>query len=265
MTHLGVLVDVIGIENRQITQQLEHPQPVNGRNFQQSVVHHRARARVHAAAMIAAVADGDVRDKEGFRQGVAVQRQPHFASAVTHELDQRRIEKRCLAVQRAQEVFGADGNLYVADNLLDEVQRFNGTTGAFIDTFVSGTGIASPDIGLIFGPDGNLYVSNLIPGEVTRFNGTTGVFIDVFAETNDSTNGPEGMAFGPDGNLYVATTLVGVERFNGTTGAFIDTFISGLDGNDVVFANFVPEPATSLLLVIGSLAVWSSCRLRLGS
>jgi hypothetical protein len=51
--------------------------------------------------------------------------------------------------------------------------------------------------------------------------------------------------------LYVATTVVGVERFNGTTGAFIDTFVSGLDGNDVVFATIVPEPTTVWLLLLG--------------
>ena len=38
-------------------------------------------------------------------------------------------------------VFGPDGNLYVGSTSNNNVLRFNGTTGAFIDTFVpSGSG-----------------------------------------------------------------------------------------------------------------------------
>ncbi|MEG7521656.1 MAG: hypothetical protein M3H12_00930 [Chromatiales bacterium] len=36
--------------------------------------------------------------------------------------------------------FGPDGNLYVSDASLDAVQRFDGTTGAFIDFFVGSSG-----------------------------------------------------------------------------------------------------------------------------
>jgi len=37
--------------------------------------------------------------------------------------------------------FGPDGNLYVVSNFNNEALRYNGTTGAFIDTFVaSGSG-----------------------------------------------------------------------------------------------------------------------------
>jgi len=34
-------------------------------------------------------------------------------------------------------VFGSDGNLYVASFFTDNVQRFDGTTGTFIDAFVT--------------------------------------------------------------------------------------------------------------------------------
>src|SRR5262245_160486 len=50
--------------------------------------------------------------------------------------------------------FGPDGNLYVAGNQSYSVERFNGTTGQFIDHFVpSGSGGLDEPIGLAFGPD----------------------------------------------------------------------------------------------------------------
>ncbi len=76
-------------------------------------------------------------------------------------------------------VFGPDGNLYVTSAVTDNVLRYNGTTGAFIDTFASG-GLNGP-LGLVFGPDGNLYVSSRYTNNVLRYNGTTGAFIDTFA------------------------------------------------------------------------------------
>ena len=60
--------------------------------------------------------------------------------------------------------FGPDGNLYVGsggDGTNSSVLRFNGTTGAFIDTFVSaGSGGLNRTFGFVFGADGNLYVAS---------------------------------------------------------------------------------------------------------
>ena len=56
------------------------------------------------------------------------------------------------------------------------VTRYNGVTGAFIDTFAN-TNLSGPD-GLAFGPDGNLYVSNYGNGTVVRFKGSTGAYLD---------------------------------------------------------------------------------------
>jgi outer membrane protein assembly factor BamB len=77
-------------------------------------------------------------------------------------------------------VFGADGNLYVADFLHDAIYRFDGTTGAFIDVFASGGGLKAP-WGLAFGADKNLYVASEGNSAVLRFDGKTGQFIDTFA------------------------------------------------------------------------------------
>ncbi len=66
--------------------------------------------------------------------------------------------------------------------------RYDGSTGAFIDEFISppnNGGLGSPT-GLIFGPDGNLYVSSIDTRQILRYNGATGAFIDAFASVGDS-------------------------------------------------------------------------------
>lgn len=93
--------------------------------------------------------------------------------------------------------FGADGNLYVNSFSNDEIIRYNGETGAFVDVFVSeeAMGLDAPE-GLIFGPDGNLYVSSSSGDEVLRYNGETGDFIDAFVTAESGgLDGPTGISF----------------------------------------------------------------------
>jgi len=67
--------------------------------------------------------------------------------------------------------------LYLNSQNTDEVLRYNGTTGAFMNAFVSmGDGGLNRPTGLVFGPDGNLYVSSDPTNEVLRYNSTTGAF-----------------------------------------------------------------------------------------
>jgi DNA-binding beta-propeller fold protein YncE len=135
-------------------------------------------------------------------------------------------------------VFGPDGNLYVSSNQTNQVQRYDGTTGAFIDVFVPGpVGVAI--IGdLLFAPDGTLWiVSRNAAGEaVNRYNPTTGAFIDAFAAGGPMMTMDRKRAIpAPDGNVYVTSRGSDeVFRYNGQTGAFIDVFVSagsgGIDG-----------------------------------
>jgi WD40 repeat protein len=164
---------------------------------------------------------------------------------------------------------GPDGNLYVADGS-GAIYKFNGTTGAFIGTFVTaGSGGLNNARGVVFGPDGNLYVTDFsgTGNEVLRFNGTTGAFIGAFGSATGACSGlsfARGITFGPDGNLFVSSFGSGdVFEFNGSTGACVTDFVpngtGGLGGPTfLVFGEggtttTVPEPP-SIALVATALA-----------
>ena len=92
-------------------------------------------------------------------------------------------------------------------NTTGSILRYS-SSGAFIDTFATGSGLKRP-YGNAFGPDGNLYVASFRSDEILRYNGNTGAFIDVFAKGNGSSagllNGPNDLVFAPNGMLYVTT------------------------------------------------------------
>jgi hypothetical protein len=93
--------------------------------------------------------------------------------------------------------YGNDGNLYIASIGSNRLERFNGTTGAFIDAFVPSTMLPRA---ISFGDDGNLYVlRGTIGAQVDRFNGTTGAFINTFLPP-DAVNYPTAtyLRFAPD-------------------------------------------------------------------
>lgn len=111
-----------------------------------------------------------------------------------------------------------------------QILRFNGTTGDFMDVFNSGgPPLDSAFAGLVFGPDGHFYASRYHVDTIERYNGTTGVFIDTFVPAGSGgLTTPDYLTFGPDGNLYVASLGTGdILRYDGTTGAFIDVFTFG--------------------------------------
>jgi sugar lactone lactonase YvrE len=118
---------------------------------------------------------------------------------------------------------GRDGDVYVTDNALNRVVRYDGRSGVFKGVFAT---VFSP-WDLAFGPDGDLYVASSTNGNVLRYDGTTGASKGIFASSGSVTT-VHGVAFGPDGNLFVsASTNDPIFRFNGTTGAFMGAFTSG--------------------------------------
>ncbi|MEQ1848790.1 MAG: hypothetical protein ABL983_24830, partial [Nitrospira sp.] len=123
--------------------------------------------------------------------------------------------------------------LYVTSYDTDQVLRYNGTTGAFIDVFV--TGILDGPTGLTFGADGHLYVGDWFGGKVYKFDGVSGAQIGAGAfATLPSGFGVASIEFGPDGHLYVGDGQVNdLLKFNGTTGAFMSTIDASITPYDI--------------------------------
>ena len=100
--------------------------------------------------------------------------------------------------------------LYVVNSDTSEVLRYDGTTGAFIDAFVTpGSGGLLNVNGMVFGPNGNLDVSNVLdPGEgnMLLFDGGTGDFITVLVPDGvGGLSNPQDLVFFPSGPVLVPT------------------------------------------------------------
>jgi hypothetical protein len=156
-----------------------------------------------------------------------------------------------------------DQNLYVPSGhfrgpgQIKAVMRYDGTSGAFVDEFVS-RGQMDMTHAAMFGPDGNLYVgvkdgghngAHDSGGRIARFNGTTGAFIDNFVPPlSGGLLHPLAHVFGPDGSggldLYV-TDEDGhdVKRYDGVTGAFKGVFVASGSGliSDPLGLTFGPD------------------------
>jgi uncharacterized delta-60 repeat protein len=136
----------------------------------------------------------------------------------------------------ADVIVGPNGDIYATGYQSGNVVRFDGTTGAFVEEFVTTT----QPVSIAFGPDGNLYVASDL-GHVKRFDGTTGDYIDDFLTLGFT---PEEMTFGDDGNLYVGQYNPGrIYRFDGITGApidggaaFIDPELTGPTTDDINYS-----------------------------
>ncbi len=126
-----------------------------------------------------------------------------------------------------------DGNYYVASSASNEILRYNGLTGAFIDTFVTAGdgGLTQPE-GIALGPDGDgdgfpeLFVASRLTDQILRYDGATGAFLDVFAASPMPWQ-PAGIAFGPDASgdgspeLYVSGYLWdNVIELDGVSGGY---------------------------------------------
>jgi WD40 repeat protein len=134
-------------------------------------------------------------------------------------------------------IFGADGNLYVSNGNSNNILRFNGATGEFIDALVTvGDELLEPR-GLLFGPDGALYVSSSGTNSILRFDITTGAFLGTFVTSDPQSNGglahPTGLEFGPDGNgdgigdLYVNSfDTNSILLYDGVSGVFISALVA---------------------------------------
>lgn len=125
---------------------------------------------------------------------------------------------------------GADGHIYVADELNNRIARFNGSTYTYMDSFVTpGSGGLNAPCGLTFDTTGNLLVGSFNGDSVLKYNGTTGASMGTLVAPNSGgLNGPDsGTKIGPDGMLYVPSFWNNqVLRYNATSGAFLGAFVT---------------------------------------
>jgi sugar lactone lactonase YvrE len=157
--------------------------------------------------------------------------------------------------------FGPDGNLYVGVTAgvgPNTIRRYDGTTGAFMDTFVPA--------GLINGPrdivfrDGYLYIGNEYTDEVLRFSATTGAFDEAFVTAGSGgIDAPHGLTFGPDANndgipeLYVTGRNSNtVTRYDGVTGLPVGTFVTAGSGGLTTPEGLTFDPSQTYLYVASS-------------
>lgn len=151
-------------------------------------------------------------------------------------------------------VFGPDGKLYVSSFLTDQILRYDGTTGQFIDVFARGNqqpgGLNGPN-GLIFGPDGFLYVTTQgsvarngeadfsagLPSQVLRYDIKTGES-RVFASPEAAPNGNGfvsllGLAFNSnDGLLYVSDFANDIRKYNVQSGELLGVISTNYTGTN---------------------------------
>lgn len=157
--------------------------------------------------------------------------------------------------------FGPDGNLYVSSFRTNEILRFDGKTGAFLDVFASDNnnglgrtnGLNGPN-GLLFGPDGSLYVTTqgsannaagdlvfpfasqvlrYTPAQVLGQQPTTtpSVFIDQPALLPDTEFiSLLGLTFAPDfSSLYVSDFAGGIRQYD-LAGNLLDVLSTNYTG-----------------------------------
>jgi len=135
-------------------------------------------------------------------------------------------------------VFGPNGNMYVEcedENAANYfICKFDGKTGAFIETFTPVLSSTDCVDTYRFGPDGRMYLLDFCNSTIERYDGTTGAFIDTFIDgTNDGLGTLSGFAFNDIGELFVSRLdtfanpdLYKVSKHDQTTGSELGNLIT---------------------------------------
>jgi DNA-binding beta-propeller fold protein YncE len=149
---------------------------------------------------------------------------------------------------------GPDGNIYTSIGTgpgYNTIQRYNGTTGAFMGTFATGPINGVRDI--VF-HNGSMYVASEGTNQILQYNATTGAYVGVFvAAGSGGISGPYGMTFGPDGNLYVTgRESNNVVEYDGNTGAYIRTLVAAGSGGLNLPEGLTFDPSGQYLYVASS-------------
>jgi len=121
-------------------------------------------------------------------------------------------------------------DLLVTSRNTDSVLRYDGTTGQFLDEFISsGSGGLNAPGGIALGLDGYLYVASYNIGKayIKRYSVTSGDYVDDFIAPQPHFPYMS-VRFGPDDNLYTSSEdgMSNVYRYDGQTGEFLGEFLS---------------------------------------
>lgn len=123
--------------------------------------------------------------------------------------------------------FAPNGDIYVGGFEADAVRRYNGQTGALIDTPVPGNaGLDDPDNGMTFGPDGKLYIPSYESNSVVRFDPATGITQTFISAGVGGLRHTRQVLFEPGANTILVSSEGSnrILRFNAVTGALVGTF-----------------------------------------
>lgn len=125
--------------------------------------------------------------------------------------------------------FGPNGNLYVASSGTGDILVYEGTTGAFVDTFASFGAATYTE--LHFRSNGNLLASSTADNLIREFDAAGNFVSDIVTSASGVTT-VGGFRFGPDGRLYVSDSGDDrILRFE-ADGTYIDEFVSASAGLD---------------------------------
>lgn len=136
-------------------------------------------------------------------------------------------------------LFGPDGDLYISGLGGGGVQRFDGQTGAYVDT-VADTNSKNEALiaaGLNFGPDGNLYISSVLTdNSILKYNLKSDT-VNTFVPSSIAPPVPSGTVFTPDGSKLLGSTFLGanpgdpitVQQYS-NSGADLGLFVGANNG-----------------------------------
>ncbi|WP_353932319.1 hypothetical protein WJM97_06965 [Okeanomitos corallinicola TIOX110] len=163
--------------------------------------------------------------------------------------------------------FGPDGNFYVSSFLSDQILRYNGETGEFIDVFAQGNSLP----GGLNGPNGLLFINEDLyvttQGSVATVNPDTGEaaadfsaglpsqilrYDSLIAESTPTVFAtPEpspdsfgfvsllGLAIGKDNDLYVSDFANDIRRYDLATAELVDTISTNYTTDTPPSNNFI--------------------------
>jgi len=125
----------------------------------------------------------------------------------------------------------------------DQVLRFDGRTGRFVDVFVPPSSILNGPHGLAFTKEGDAFIATRFSSSLLVYDGKTNAVRQILIENGtyklQTDIAPDLMfrdlnsiSLGPDGRVYVASYQTGdIFRFDQETGALVDRFVSTRDAH----------------------------------